>query len=97
MILKEGDLSEVGNWRPIAIFSISYKVFARLLYHRLSPTLFHHQSHDRHAFTPGIRIEDALLCAEVVIENSLEFHKPLWILSMDLRKAFDTVDHDQLL
>ena len=37
------------------------------------------------------------MCAEVAIEYSLEFHTPLWILSMDLRKAFDTVDHDALL
>ena len=67
------------------------------MYHRLSPILFQRQSHDQHAFTPGVRIEDALVSAEIVIEQSLEFHMPLWLLSMDLRKAFDRIDHDALL
>ena len=74
-----------------------YKAFARMLYNRLSPKLFRSQSWDQHAFTPGIRIEDALLCAEASIEYSLEYQVPLWMLSMDLRKAFDTIDHHALL
>ena len=43
------------------------------------------------------RIEDALLCAEVVIEHHLEFNLELWLLSMDMRKAFDTIDHHALM
>ena len=43
-----------------------------------------------------MRIEDALLCAEAVISHSLEFNIPVWLLSMDLRKAFDTVSHQKL-
>ena len=62
----------------------------------MSPILHGIQSHDQHAFTPLIRIEDALLCAESVIEYSLEFHMPIWLLSLDLRKAFDTINHDRL-
>ena len=54
-----------------------YKVFARLLYNRIAPALFQNQSMDQHAFTPHIRIEDALLCAEVVIEYALEFDQSL--------------------
>ena len=41
----------------------------------------------------GIRIEDVLLCADVAIENHLEFKLSIWMLSMDMRKAFDTIDH----
>jgi len=67
------------------------------LYNRISPTLFGWQSEHQHAFTPNRRIEDALLYAELVIEYSLEFNTPVWLLSMDLRKAFDTVSHEQLL
>ena len=35
MLPKDGDLSDVGNWRPIAILPILYKVFAKMLYFRL--------------------------------------------------------------
>ena len=76
---------------------IMYKLFARLVYNRISPTVFSWQSENQHAFTPERRIEDALLHAEIIIEHSLEFNIPLWLLSMDLRKAFDTVSHEHLL
>ena len=28
------------------------------------------------------------------IEQNLEYNCPLWLLSMDMRKAFDTIEHD---
>ena len=64
---------------------------------RISPTLFSWQFENQHAFTPERRIEDAPLHAEVVIEHSLEYNIPLWLLNMDLRKTFDTVSHEHLL
>ena len=90
MLPKDGGLTEISNWRPIAILPIPYKLFARLLFNRISPGLLARQSPDQHAFTPGVRIEDALVTAEVAIEYAIEFNTPLWLLSMDLRKAFDT-------
>ena len=59
--------------------------------------MFSWQSENHHEFTPERRIEDALLHAEDVIQHSFEFNIPLWLLSMDLRKAFDTVSHKHLL
>ena len=44
-----------------------------------------------------MRIEDALLCIEIQINTYLEFHMPLWILRMNMRKAFDTIDHRALI
>ena len=96
MLPKSGDLTQTSNWRPIAILPIFCEIFARLVYNRNSPRLFQYQSRDQHAFTPSIRIEDALLCAETAFQYALEFNVPLWVLSMDLRKAFDTVDHAQV-
>ena len=48
---------------------------------------------DQHAFTPGVRIEDALLSAEVAIEYANEWSLSWWMMSMDMRKAFDIVEH----
>ena len=97
MLPKDDDLNELTNWRPIAILPIFYKIYAKLIYNRISPQLFQHQSWDQHGFTPGIRIEDALVCAEITIEHHQEFQLPLWMLSMDMRKAFDTIDHAALM
>ena len=97
MLPKDGDLKELFNWRPIALLQIFYKIFSKFVYNRISTHLFQRQSLDQHGFTPDIRIEDALLCAEVVIEHHQEFQIPLWMLSMDMRKAFDTIDHPALI
>ena len=67
-----------------------------MIYNCISPTLFASQSFDQHAFTPGIRIEDALLCVEVAMEQFQEYNTPIWLLSMDMRKAFDTVEHSAM-
>ena len=97
MLPKDGDLNELSNWRPIAILSIFYKIFYKLIYNRISSHRFQVQSFDQHGFTPGIRIEDAILCTEIAMEYHEEFNMPLWRISMDIRKAFDTIDHIALM
>ena len=47
MLPKDGNLDELTNWRPIAILPILYKLFARMIYTRISPRLFHTQSSDQ--------------------------------------------------
>ena len=96
MLPKDGDSQDVANWRPIVILPILYKLFVRLIYKRVASTLFGVQSRDQHAFTPKIRLEDALFCVEVATEFANEFNIPVWMISMAMRKAFDTIDHDAL-
>ena len=64
MIPKDCDVSNVTNWRPIAISSIIYKTFSRMVYNRSSPQLFRMQPRDQHDFTPSISIEEVLTRAE---------------------------------
>ena len=44
-----------------------------------------------------MRIKDALFCSEVAIEPHQEFISSLWVLIMDMPKAFDTIDHTALV
>ena len=96
MIPKSGDLSSPSNWRPIAVLPVLYKVFSGILYNRILPIWDRHQSHGQTGFRPGVRIEEALCVAEIMIGNTLEYYIPIWIASLDLRKAFDRVEHDTL-
>ena len=41
-------------------------------------------------------IDDVLLCTEFQINTHLEFHMSLRRLNMDMRKAFDTIEHRAL-
>ena len=91
MVPKHGDLSVPSNWRPIAILPIFYKIFSRMLYHRLLPQLDSQQNFDQCGFRPGVRIEDALFVAETLISKTPEWNLPLWMASFGLKKAFDRV------
>ena len=58
MLSKSGDLSDPSNWRPIAILPILYKLFSRLLYHRLHPILEPQQCDVQFGFRRKRRIDD---------------------------------------
>ena len=96
MIPKSGDLQNPANWRPIAILPILYKIFPRMIYHRLHPILDRHQSNDQFGFRPACRIDDAFIVLENMIGKSIEFNTPLWMASIDLRKAFDRIQYGPL-
>ena len=88
-----GDLKDASNWRPIAILPILYKIFARLLYQRLQPILEMEQSDDQFGFREKRRIEDVFSILENLVGKTNEWNLPLWMASIDLRKAFDRILH----
>ena len=63
-----------------------------MICNRMSLCLVRHQLCDQHRLINGIRMEDAVICAEVAIGHHQECQLPLWMLSMDTRKAFNTID-----
>ena len=91
MFPKGGDLSCASNWRPIAILPILYKIFAKMLYYRLYPILDAYQPDDQFGFRKNKRIEDVFAILENIIGKTDEWNIPVWTISLDLRKAFDTI------
>ena len=94
---EEWDLSQPENYRPIAVLSIYYKIFSRILYDRIQSQLDAQQAHEQCGFRPGIRIEDAIITTENLISATSEFNIPLWMASLDLKKAFDRIQHSYLI
>ena len=96
MLPKSGDLSDANNWRPIVVLPILYKIFSKLIYARLHPMLEKCQSKDQFGFRTDRRIDDVFGIVENIIGKTNEWNLPLWICSLDLRKAFDRVLHRPL-
>ena len=46
---------------------------------------------------PGYALKVLRFVLQIAIEQSQEYNKPLWLLSMDMRKAFDIVEHSAVL
>ena len=98
-IFKEGNKADCGNYRPISVISAVAKLFEKLVYRQLSSfltlngILVEQQSGFRHKHST----ETALLSST----NEWLFNMDRGLLSgvlfLDLKKAFDTVDHHILL
>ena len=96
VIFKKGDQTLPKNYRPIALLSILYKLFSRMLCDHLAKMIIPRQGPEQGAYRPGYSTEDHLLAAALLIERSHEYKMPLWIATVDFEKAFDTVEQPSL-
>ena len=96
MLPKGGDLSQVSNWRPIAVLDITYRIFSKILHGRIQPLLDVSQSPEQMGFRCGTSCDDALVAVEAVTEKAFEFNVHVWLVSIDLSKAFDRVERETL-
>ncbi|CAK9834514.1 Retrovirus-related Pol polyprotein from type-1 retrotransposable element R2 (Fragment) [Anthophora retusa] len=90
LIPKSGDLAEPGNWRPITISSRILRLLNKIVVTRLENDI--RLSHAQRGFTrtDGIMANTTILQTLIKI-NRLK-SKPFTILSIDLAKAFDSVN-----
>jgi hypothetical protein len=96
VIFKKGDPKLPGNYRPIAILPILYKLFSRMLCGRLRGQIMREQSVDQAAYRQGFSTEDHLLSTTLLFEQCSEWSVDVWLGLVDFEKAFDTVEHEPL-
>ena len=66
-------------------------MFAYLLLGRLEHVLDAQQPEEQHGFRAGRRLEEHLLSANILLDKAQATGFPVWIISLDLSKAFDRV------
>ena len=96
VIFKKGDPKLPNNYRPIAILPVLYKLFSRMLCHRVQNSVLQAQSPDQAAYRPGFSTEDHLLTCTLLFERCREWSQDLWLGLCDFEKAFDTVERNSL-
>ena len=92
MLAKHRKAALVTDFRPIASIRLFYKIFAYMILHRIQSCLDNHQPEEQHGFRAGRRLEEHLLTANLFLDKTLAANMPVWILGLDLSKAFDRVD-----
>ena len=98
-LYKSGEKKNINNYRPISILSFFSKIFEKTMYHYISNFMDKHNLISKHQF--GFRSkhspQHAVISLVNNITNSLDSNNIVIGVFLDLKKAFDTVDHTILL
>ena len=97
-IFKEGDKTEKSNYRPISVLPVISRLFEKLV----SDQLYQYMK-ENGLFSPDqsgfLRLHSTLTCLLKNTDdwyNGLDLGRLVGLVFIDLKKAFDTVDHDIL-
>ncbi|GET55071.1 RNA-directed DNA polymerase from mobile element jockey-like [Rhizophagus irregularis DAOM 181602=DAOM 197198] len=85
---------QLKNTRPITLLEVIRKSLVKLFYNRLAAILTSNEvlKGSNFAGLPGGSCRDPIVVLESIIHNAYVNKSPLWILSQDISKAFDSVD-----
>ena len=98
-IFKSGDKSQFNNYCPISVLSQFSKIFEKLFYERLKTYIDKHVllSDNQYRFRSNRSTSLALLELVEKITKSIDDGKYTIGICIDIKKAFDTIDHNILL
>ncbi len=89
---------DILNTRPIALLDTFRKVATKILTRRISMILSTHQVLKSFNFC-GLKGEDTttpLATLQNVLEDAREFKKELWVVTQDMKKAYNSISIDSL-
>lgn len=98
-LYKQGDKKSMNNYRPIALTSTISKIIEKCLKSKLITFLEEHHllNANQFAFRRNSNTDKALVKVTEGILKNLDRGKKVMGIFLDLRKAFDTVEHQTLL
>ena len=98
-VFKKGDTDDVNNYRPISILPITMKIFEKVVHSQVSSFLDSSDilSSSQSGFRSSRSTDTAVICVSDFILQELGKKRYVGAVLVDLKKAFDTVDHKILL
>ncbi len=98
-LFKSGDKKNMNNFRPISILPAISKIIESVVFEHLNHYLLESNllSQKQFGFRKNHSTTDCLLSIQKTTINAIEKKKKVIIITLDLFKAFDSVDHNLLL
>jgi len=88
---KKGDLSQCRNWRGVALLAVISKIFNNIILERIKISLEMGPRKEQAGFRHSRSCIDQLSTLRVIIEHSVEFQSPLYMLFVDYQRAFESL------
>ncbi|KAF2345546.1 Reverse transcriptase domain [Trinorchestia longiramus] len=99
LLHKAGDINTASNYRPISLLPVLSKILEKVISNQLSTHL--NKSNllhpNQYAYRKHTSTQDALLKITEKIYSDIDTKNVTLLLSLDLFKAFDSVEHKRLL
>lgn len=98
-LYKNDDRKDICNYRPISLISNLAKITEKVIKIRISRYLTKYNliSDKQFGFQSGVSTENAISYLTSNIYKALDSNKQVLCVFMDLAKAFDTVNHSELI
>ncbi len=91
LLFKKGDPTDLGNWRPLTMLCVDYKLLAKVLADRLGTALPHVVHVDQTCGVAGRSVRWNLQLIRDAVAWAEDRHLPLMVVGLDQAKAFDRV------
>ncbi|KAE9413219.1 hypothetical protein Angca_010092, partial [Angiostrongylus cantonensis] len=91
LLFRKGDLHHIGNYRPICLLSVLYKLFSRVILNRIDRTLDEGQPCEQAGFRKGFSTMDDIHATTRLIGISREYKRPLCLTFIDLQKTLVSI------
>ena len=95
-IYKKGDRMICGNYRPITLLNIAYKIFASVLNNRLTALTESKLTDCQMGFRPNRSTVDSIFIIRQIFEKCHEYKIDLHNLFIDYTQAFDSVKRNKI-
>jgi hypothetical protein len=95
-IHKKGDTMECENYRGISLLNTSYKLLSNMLLNRINPYIKEIIGEYQAGFMLGKSTLDQIHIVKQVVEKSHEYNKDTYLLFVDFKAAYDSINRDKL-
>ncbi|GBP04929.1 RNA-directed DNA polymerase from mobile element jockey [Eumeta japonica] len=93
LLFKKESPLDIGNYRPISLLAIIYKLFSSIILKRISNDIDKKQPKEQAGFRLSFSTMDRIQTLEQIIEKYREYNRSLYVAFIDYSKAFDSISH----
>jgi retron-type reverse transcriptase len=83
------------SFRGIALLETAYKLISLIIHRRLTSTIQFHDS--IHGFRKNHGTSTAIMNVKLLMQMTQRKSIPLYMLFLDIKKAYDTLDHGRTI